>query len=443
MNRFVVVLAAALAAPALAQQATSPQTQAALEQARQLEQSGDAAGAEAAYRQLIQTDPASAVAHNKLGMLLYKQRRAGEAIEQFQVATQDDPTYALAWFNLGFAARKNNRCAEAIPAYQRYTQLAPNDPDGLWGLAECYRTLGQVPDACAQYAAYARLETRPSEKRYIDQANGWIGQRCGGAPAAAPPPAEAPAPAPALAAVPAPSPASPAAADIAKGDAFLAQNDLKDGLYAYQDAVRAAPNDAIAHFKVGVAYARLGYYPQAIDEWNRVLAIDPTNQGAKENIRKAEARMGAAAPAPAVVPAPTPASPAPAPMDPVQAQALAAKEYGQAVGLIKAGRYQEATAALGRAITARPDFAVAYVARGSAEVGLGRFHDAVQDYLKGLSLNGNQAAPLFGLGEAYRGMGDRSRAAQYYQECANSTAPDAAALRDLARKQYSDLLTQP
>ena len=96
--------------------------------------------------------------------------------------------------------------------------------------------------------------------------------------------------------------------------------------------------------------------------------------------------------------------------------------------------------ALTRAIQLKPDFSVAYVARGSAYVGLGRYQDAVQEYLKGLNLNPNQAAPLFGLGEAYRGMNDRSRAARYYQECAQSTAPDAAALRDLARRRYGELL---
>jgi tetratricopeptide (TPR) repeat protein len=131
----------------------------------------------------------------------------------------------------------------------------------------------------------------------------------------------------------------------------------------------------------------------------------------------------------------------PPPMaDPAQVQALAKQDYDQAVLLIQERRYDESVTALTRAIQVKPDFAVAYVARGSAMVGLGRFQDAAQDYLHGLSLNANQAAPLFGLGEAYRGMGDRARAAQYYQECADSTAPDAAPLRDLARRRFAELL---
>ena len=108
--------------------------------------------------------------------------------------------------------------------------------------------------------------------------------------------------------------------------------------------------------------------------------------------------------------------------------------------LISQRRYADSIVALNAALQLQPKLAVAYVARGSANVGLGRYPDAVQDYLKGLAIDGNQASPLFGLGEAYRGLGDRARAARYYQECAQSTAPDAGAVRELARKRYADLV---
>ncbi len=435
---FAAALAAvtlAAGVPAAAQQAASDQVTSLLEQAQRLKAAGDKAGAEATYRQALQLAPRNAVAHNEIGTLLYGRHQVNDAVAEFQAATQGDPNYKLAWFNLGYALRKHDRCSEAIPVYQRYVQLATNDPDGIWGLAECYRKTGENAQAAAQYQAYARMETRPSEQRYVQQALAYAQQlSVPAAPAEPQPAAPAAAPTPAPVAVPAPAPAqSPADAYIARGDALLARNDFKNGLYAYQDAVRADPNNAMAHFKVGVAYAQLGYYPQAVDEWNRVLAIDPNNVGARENIQRAQQRMGVAEQQ-AQTAAPPPN------VDPAQAQQLSKQDYDQAVQLIQARRYQDAVTSLTQAIQLRPDFSVAYVARGSAMVGLGRFQDAVQDYLHGLSLNGNQAAPLFGLGEAYRGMGDRARAAKYYQECADSTAPDAAPLRDLARKRFSELL---
>jgi S1-C subfamily serine protease len=191
---------------------------------------------------------------------------------------------------------------------------------------------------------------------------------------------------------------SPVEAYLARGDALLAQNP-RDALYAYQDAVRADPNSAKAHFKVGIAYAQLGYFSQAIDAWNRVLKIDPGNQGARDNIQKAQARGG---------------------VDSQTAEVQAARasrefvkqNYDQAMAFIHLRRYAEAATALTSALLVEPESSELLVARGAAMVGLDRFQAAVQDYLHGLSINSNQAAPFFGLGEAYRGMGDREARSQ-------------------------------
>jgi tetratricopeptide (TPR) repeat protein len=421
-------------AAAQADVSTRVQLQDALAQAQRLKAAGDKAGAMVAYKQALQLDPHNAVAHNELGTLYYGEHQVDQALAEFNQAVQANPSYGLAFFNLGYAARKANRCAEAIPAYRRYVQITPNDPDGFWGLAECLRMSGQNIPAADAYDTFARLETRSSEARYREQALSYSQQlRVPAAPAAAPAPVAQAAPRPQPAAQP-PAPAGPSVAEaaMARGDALLPQN-ARDALYAYQDAVRADPNNPKCHFKVGIAYAQAGYFPQAIDEWNRVLQLDPNNQGARDNIQKAQARMsGAQQQAAAAAPPPV--------ANPAQAQELAKQDYDQAVALIQQRRYAEAVTTLTSAIQVKPDFSVAFVARGSAMVGLGRFQDAVQDYLHGLSLNSNQAAPLFGLGEAYRGMGDRARAAQYYQECADSSAPDAGPLRDLARRRFSELL---
>jgi tetratricopeptide (TPR) repeat protein len=430
------LLAALLCAGTAVAQANASQVQDALAQAQRLKAAGDKAGAMAAYRQALQLDPRNAIAHNDIGTLYYGDHQVEQAIDEFKQAVQSNPSYALAFFNLGYAARKANRCPEAVPAYQRYAQLQPNDPDGLWGLAECLRLLGQNLQAANVYDAYARLETRSSEARYKQEAISYAQQlRLPAAPPQAAAPQPAPAPQPQAAPMPAPVAQSPSEPYLARGDALFAQNP-RDALYAYQDGVRAEPNSPKAHFKVAVAYAQLGYFPQAIEEWNNVLRIDPNGPGAasaRDNIQKAQARM-AAAQAQAAQAAPPPVT------DPAQAQELVKQSYDQAVQLIQQRRYAEAVTTLTSAIQVKPDFAVAFVARGSAMVGLGRFQDAVQDYLHGLSLNSNQAAPLFGLGEAYRGMGDRARAAQYYQECADSSAPDAGPLRDLARRRFSELV---
>jgi len=429
--------------------ASASQSTDAMEKGARLKAAGDDVGALASYQEAVRADPSNALAHNELGTLLYQSGRSGEAIAEFKRATECDPGYALAYYNYAFSSRKAGRFQEAVGAYQRYEQLKPEDPDAKFGLAESLHALGRNADAVQAYEAYAAQETRPSEQAWVEKAKALAQQLR--AQAAAPPPAPTSAspPAPSPSVVPAPVAVAragdPIAAAMTRGDAALAERRPADAARAYQEAVRGNPQSAVAHFKLGVAYAELNFFPQAIDEWQLVLKIDPQNQGARDNVQRAQSRLAAAQPPPTP---PRPATPAPGPTAASSAAApdtggsdrLARADYEQAVTLISQRRYAESIAALNAAVQLQPNFAVAYVARGSAYVGLGRYPDAVQEYLKGLSLNSNQASPLFGLGEAYRGLGDRARAARYYQECAQSTAPDAGAVRELARKRYADLV---
>jgi tetratricopeptide (TPR) repeat protein len=389
--------------------------------AERLKATGDKSGAIAAYRESLRLDPRQARVQNELGTLLFEAGQTDAAIDAFKQAVAADPGFALAYYNLGFAARKVERYADAAAAYQRYVQLKPDDPDGKYGLAESLRGMGKKEQAIEAYEAYVRQETRPSEQQWVEKARAQI-QALRVAP-----------PAQTVGSIPSPVKVPTAAEMIARGDAYFNEHQQREALRSYQEAVRLEPNNALAHFKLGLAYASLDFMQEAIAQWQEVLRLDPGNRGAQDNIDRARSRQGSAQ---AQAQAATP----PSVGDPTVAQQTARQSYDEAVQLISQRRYAEAVTALTRAIQLRPDFAVAYVARGSAYVGLGRYQDAVQEYLKGLNLNPNQAAPLFGLGEAYRGMNDRSRAARYYQECAQSNAPDAASLRDLARRRYGELV---
>lgn len=418
-----------LAIVALSATARASPASEAIDRATRLKAAGDKAGAMAAYQEATRLEPGNALAHNEVGTLLFESGKSDEAIAEFKLAAEADGSYALAYYNYAFAARKAGRYTEAVEAYQHYAQLKPDDPDAKYGLAESFRALGRNTAAATAYEEYAAQETRPSEQPWVEKAKGYAAELRAHPSPAAPTPAAAAAP---IAAPQATSDVT--AASLAAGDQALEQHRVSDAIRAYQDAVVRAPRDGIARFKLGTAYAQANYFPQAIEQWQQVLQLDPNNQGARDNIQRAQARLSTAQQAAA---APAPVS---VPTDRAEAQRQSRADYEQAVGLISQRRYQDAVTQLTAATVLDPSFSVAYVARGSAYVGLGRYQDAVQEYLKGLSLNGNQASPLFGLGEAYRGLGDRPRAAKYYQECADSQAPDAVALRELARKRYADLL---
>ncbi len=429
---------------------------------------GDPAGALEAYKNAVRLGPNYAPALNEYGFLLFKQGKKDEAISLFLRATSADPGFPQAFFNLGFALRKESRFGEAADAYRRYTELKPDDPDGFYGLGESCRNLGDKGCALGAYKAYLARENRPTEQKWIDKARGYADQleKEGATPVTPPTPKPAPQPQPAVAQPapqprpqpqvatvqpqpqPQPQPASlpptPASTGttiskpelskqkVIAGNALAGQKNFRDAAIAYQDALNADPGNVEARFQLGLAYANLAYYQQAIDCWEKVVQISPDpkwKQAAERNLQLARDKIAASQPKPQPKATTTTASvytpPAPSTRDPNQIQALARQKYEQGVKLIYDRRYGEAIAALNAAVTYKVDFAEAYIARGSAQIGLRQFSGAAADYDYALKLNGRLAAPLFGLGEAYRAMGRKAEAAQFYQRYAESRSPDA------------------
>jgi tetratricopeptide (TPR) repeat protein len=382
----------------------------------------------AAYQDALKATPNYAAALNGLGSALFKQKKSEEAIVQFKAATVADPSFKLAWFNLGYATRKAQDFATAAQAYEKYTALDPNDPDGYYGLGESYKALGQTEKAIKAYETYLAKEKRPSEQKWIDRAKESIAQ-LKAVPPVAPAPVAAPAPAaeanPPPAAAPPPTGAmgSAAAQKLAEGDALWAEKKYREASFAYQDAVNADPNNVEALFKLGNAYAVLGYYSQAIDRWTRVQQLSPdaaVRKSAADNIARAQQKMsqaGGATPQEANKP------PGSGPVaDSTRTQAR--QHYETGVQLIGQRRYGEALASLNECLRLEPALTVGYIARGSALIGLRRFAEAAVDYQYALKLDPTLSSPLYGLAEAYRGMNRIDDARGYYQRYVASSAPD-------------------
>jgi tetratricopeptide (TPR) repeat protein len=121
------------------------------------------------------------------------------------------------------------------------------------------------------------------------------------------------------------------------------------------------------------------------------------------------------------------------PPPPTVDEAAARAHYTRAVGLIRDRRYDEAAAELEQALAQKPGFAVALVARGSARIGQARFQDAIADYTAAQKADPALAAPLFGLAEAWRALGQNEKAAELYRRYAESSAADTQpSLKDYA-----------
>ena len=274
------------------------------------------------------------------------------------------------------------------------------------------------------------------------------------APTSAAPPSAAPTPA-------AKDPAAKnPAAEVRRGDVAFAARDYRAALFAYQDAILIAPDNVEARVKAGQSYAKLGHDAEALAQWTRALELDPENPVALEGRSASLERQAAlgqdgsavlerrAAPAQGGS-AVLERRAAPAQGDSAVRERRAAPEddsaarYTRAVALIRDRKFEEGAAELDRALAQKPDFAVALVARGSARVGQGRFEDAIADYAAARREDSRLASPLLGLAEAYRGLGQKERAAQFYRQFAASDAPDAQqALKEYAL-QSAQALSSP
>ena len=428
---------------------------------------------------------------------------AAESYRQYLALSPDDPD---GYYGLAESLRQSGRAGEAIAAYQQYLGKEKRPTEQKW--------MQRANERIAELQPQADAEAREMEAREKEKATA-AAASAAAAPALPAPSTAASAPASAAAANAAPSPeanapatskpvepsdaAAPAtrfvthgtngtvvapaksappsgidpAAKIAEGDSALAAKDFRIALYAYQDAIMADPKNVAARVKAGHVYAKMGHDPEAIEQWNRALTLEPTNVEAQDALAAAYARRGGRAPAPAgttivtvgssptnaapavstapaaaplfppaAVPASIPAfAPAPNAVPAISGDETAARQhYSTGVSLMHDRKYDAAVAELDQAIALRAGYANALIARGSARISLGRFAEAAQDYAAARSADPTLAAPLFGLAEAYRQLGDSARAIEMYRAFADSNAADAQPnLKSYARQTAESL----
>ncbi|WP_233583009.1 tetratricopeptide repeat protein [Corallococcus sp. CA053C] len=219
-----------------------------------------------------------------------------------------------------------------------------------------------------------------------------------------------------------PSQAALAASRVRDGDALMRERRYREAAFAFLDAKHAAPDHVEARFKLGNALAVLGYYGRAIEEWERASRLTQDaaiRQSAQDNVARARAKQAEAGTSPQAL-GQTPGSGPVA--DTTRAQARRA--YEQGVQHISQRAYAAALQTLTQALQQEPLLTVAYIARGSANIGLRRYAEAAADYQFALKLEPESASPLYGLAEAYRALGRNLEAKSLYERYSRSTATD-------------------
>ncbi len=170
---------------------SAPTVDARVRQALTLHQRGDAAAAEAIYREVLAIAPdhpqaqhflgvihyqrreldaalpllersVASVAnepefHNNLGLALAAADREAEAIAAYRAALAINDDHAVAWNNLGLGLQSVNDVAAAIAAFRRATLLKPEFAQAHWNLALALLLDGQLREGWLEYDWRLRL----------------------------------------------------------------------------------------------------------------------------------------------------------------------------------------------------------------------------------------------------------------------------------------------
>jgi tetratricopeptide (TPR) repeat protein len=132
-----------------------------LEIGRALAKKGDAAGAEAAFKQAADADPTKPDGYSELAAFYNSQKKFDEANKASAKANElmaaSGSTDPLALFNQGIILWNQGKAVEAQAQFQKVTELDPKMADAQYYLGMTLVNQGKMPDAKKPFETYLSL----------------------------------------------------------------------------------------------------------------------------------------------------------------------------------------------------------------------------------------------------------------------------------------------
>ena len=255
------------AAPAQPGAPAAPASKSPLDSGRELIAKGDFAGALAPLKEAIAASPDSAEAHRLLGHALLKAENIAEAEPEMKKAIELDPTIIGANFDLGMVYIKKGRLMQAIPFMEKEREGSPDSEAVLKTLGQLYldtkqydkavdlfaKLVEQSPDNIEYYGALAdaykqKGDTAKELETY---------QRMG-----------------------AQDPSGMAFYNL--GNIMFNKSEIGKAAEAYKKAIELAPDNAMAHYQLGLTYVNLAKFKDAVVELETFIKLKPKDSKAGE-----------------------------------------------------------------------------------------------------------------------------------------------------------------
>ena len=249
-------------------------------EARALEQQGKNVEAEAAWRLVLKTHPASAEAYAHLGLLEARQQNYKEAVPLYRRALALNPAMPGVGLNLGLALFKSDQLKEAIQEFTLLKAKAPDSPEVqrfniLIGMA--HYGLGDYATASRFLKQAAAVDTQNLElrlalahsclwsKQYqcvLDTYHQMLTLN-----------------------------AESAEADMLAGEAEDAMKDYEGAIAQFRAAEKVDPKEPSVHFGLGYILWTQREYTEAATEFQAELANDPNQVQALVYLGDAEIQL--------------------------------------------------------------------------------------------------------------------------------------------------------
>lgn len=196
---------------------------------------GDTAQTHKALTKSLEIDPANLEAFAMLGDLYAMQGKLEDSLQQFQTWAKREPKSVAANTMVALVQERLNRFDDAKKSYEHILEIDPHAAVAANNLAWLHAERGGNLDLASDLAQVAKSQA-PDHPSFNDTL-GWI---------------------------------------------YYKKNLAEQAVPLFQQALEKDPNNALTHFHLGMAYAKLGEDSKAIASLKRALALDPKLSTADE-----------------------------------------------------------------------------------------------------------------------------------------------------------------
>jgi serine/threonine-protein kinase len=226
----------------------------------------------AAFRDAIRLKPDDARIHVELSELLTQSEKFDDAVAELREAIRVKPDYANGYSHLGFTLARQGKRDEAIAAYREDLRISPGNFIGRSALARLLHKQGKPEEAVAEFREAIRGGPYIREMALVHHNFGVVLQAQGKLDEAVAEYREAT------------RLASFLPSEIALIAVLGRHGKLQQHVAELQEAIRLSPDDAFAHWSLGLAFQRQNKLEQAVAEFREAIRLNPAAYSGAEPI---------------------------------------------------------------------------------------------------------------------------------------------------------------